>query len=168
MKNLKLFILTILFSFLLFSCTENKSDQKVVYLVRHAEKDLLDTTDNPALTKEGVERSNLLVETLKGIDIDRFYSTIYQRNVNTLKPLAEIYKKEIQIYEWHDWKPMLEDIKKSKQQNFIICGHGDNLLPMISYLGGVKPMKKLGHEEYDNLFKLIISHDTSLVEVIKY
>lgn len=39
---------------------------------------------------------------------------------------------------------------------------------MITYQGGVQPMEKLGHEEYDNLFKVIVSKDTTIVEVTKY
>ena len=170
MKNLKLVssLFIVLSSFIFISCSNTQTSSKVIYLVRHAEKDLTDTTDNPALTIEGIERSNQLVKTLGSIDLNGFYSTKYQRNLNTLKPLANSNQKEIQIYEWHDWKSMLEEIKKSKQKNFIICGHGDNLLPMIVDLGGTQPMGKLGHEEYDNLFKVVISSDKTVVEVIKF
>lgn len=170
MKSLKLVSTLFLFLSSIFfsSCSENPIEPKVIYLVRHAEKDLADTSNNPALTAAGVERSNQLVNILREANIDEFYSTKYQRNLNTIKPIATANQKEIQIYEWHDWKPLLEEIKKSKQDAFIICGHGDNLLPMITYLGGTLPMEKLGHEEYDNLFKVIVSEDKTVVEVTKY
>lgn len=170
MKNLKpvYLLIVVLFSVFMASCSNLDTDTKVIYLVRHAEKDLTDTTDNPALTVAGIERSNQLVKTLGVISINGFYSTKYQRNLNTLKPLANANEKEIQIYEWHDWKPMLVNIKKNEDNVFIICGHGNNLLPMITYLGATPPIDELGHHEYDNLFKVIISKDKTVVELIKY
>lgn len=67
MKSLKLVSALFLFlsSILFSSCSENPIEPKVIYLVRHAEKDLADTTDNPALTAAGVERSNQLVNILR-------------------------------------------------------------------------------------------------------
>lgn len=160
------FALVFTISFLFTSCSESLTHNKTIYLVRHAEKDLTDTTANPALTVEGIERADELAKLLDTASITAFYSTKYQRNVNTLQPLAN--KKEIQVYEWHDWEPMVEIIKKSTDQSIIICGHGDNLMPMITALGGVKPMEELGHEEYDNLFKVTRSKDQVKVEVIKF
>ena len=170
MKNLKKvsFIVFLIASLFFVSCSEELTEEKVIYLVRHAEKNLTDTTDNPDLTAEGVDRSNELVKVLNTIKIDNFYSTKYQRNMNTLQPLANFNSKEIKVYEWHDWEPMLEGIKKSKDKTFIISGHGDNLLPMIVYLGATQPIEKLGHEEYDNIFKVTLSNKDTVVEVIKY
>lgn len=162
------FTILLILSVFFISCSESLTQDKVIYLVRHAEKDLTDTTDNPALTADGIARSEELVNVLKAEKIDGFYSTKYQRNMNTLQPLAKLKSKDIQVYEWHDWEPMLEIIKKSTDETFIISGHGDNLLPMIVYLGAEQPLEKLGHEEYDNIFKVTLSNKDTLVEVIKY
>lgn len=159
--------LSLLFLRILTGCI-SESDKTIVYLVRHAEKNLTDTTDNPPLTTDGEKRAQQLVEEMKGIELAAIFSTEYDRNLNTVKPLAISRNIEIRTYSWHDWQPILDEIKKKSGENFLICGHGDNLLPMIEYLGGEKPLASLGKHEYDNIFKITLSDKKTEVEVIKY
>ncbi len=143
------------FTALLFSATNKKDDQtKYIYLVRHAEKDLKDTTDNPPLTPAGEERAQRLMKEFESIELDQIFSTRYQRNMNTVRPLAEKKNKSIEIYEWKDYENLVNKIKSSASQSILICGHGDNLIPIIELFGGKSPLKELGHFEYDKLFKI--------------
>lgn len=170
MKKLATIFYTLFIVVLIVSCDETEnSESQTFYLVRHAEKDLSDTTDNPALTQEGKDRAFQLVTVLKDVKIDAIYSTKFDRNINTVKPLVEKISKEIEIYEWHDWTPMLAKIKNEKSlETIVICGHGDNLLPMIAHLGGKKPQENLGHHEYDKIFKVVVYQDSTSVEVIVF
>jgi len=162
------YLLIVLLSLLIstISCNQNQTET-TLYLVRHAEKDTLNKGENPPLIKEGNQRAGRLKDLLKDEGIDQVYSTKYARNLNTVKPLLEFLNKEAQIYEYYDYHSSLDAIKASKKTT-LLCGHGDNLLPIISHLNGKPPYASLGQNEYDNLFKLTILADTTLVEVIKF
>ncbi len=161
----------ILLMLLLFLSCQDQST--TLYLVRHAEKEENNTMQNqnedPPLTLEGEQRAEKLKKLLADVSIDAVYSTSYQRNMNTVEPLAIDKNLSIQNYEWHQWSPMIEEILVSYQgKTVVICGHGDNLLPMIEYLDGKRPQESLGTHEYDKIFKVERQGDTALVEVIEY
>ncbi|MFN2428486.1 MAG: histidine phosphatase family protein [Cryomorphaceae bacterium] len=157
---LAVFILTAL-----WSC---QTDTQTIYLVRHAEKDLTDTTDNPALTEAGIARAQRLPGVVNTSDIDKIYSTKYRRNLNTVKPLADSLGIEIAIYEWYNWEPMLAEVRAAKKGAVLICGHGDNLLPMIEHLGATPPVDSLGKHEYDKIFKVRMNGDRADVKMLTY
>lgn len=149
MKKLLLLLIT---GFLL-SCQQDIN--RTVYLVRHAEKDLADKTDNPPLTQVGVQRALSLVDVLKEEEIAAIYSTPLQRTTQTVYPLSDFKKVKIEFYEWDDYNGLKKRIKNLKTQGaVVICGHGNNLLPMIKTLGSEPPLDSLGHEEYDKIFKV--------------
>lgn len=143
------------------------------YFVRHAEKvedNIVENhNDDPQLTAEGKLRAQKLREMLSTNKITAIYSTAFQRNLNTVKPLADFKNIEIQNYEWHGWQPMLDDAKTAYAGGTIlVSGHGDNLLPMIEYLNDKKPQEKLGSHEYDKIFKVESYPDTVLVTTLPY
>jgi len=160
------FILILVLLFTSVSCNQ-KQTETTLYLVRHAEKDTLDKGENPPLIEEGYQRAERLKDVLKNEGIEQVYSTKYDRNLNTVKPLLDLLKKEAQIYDWYDYHSSVDAIKVAGKTT-VLCGHGDNLLPIISHLNGKPPYASLGHNDYDNLFKLTILSDTTLVEVIKF
>lgn len=180
MKNLKkqnrihtYFLFFLLFLAGLIGCdqgsTKTTSDEKstIIYLVRHAEKDTTDKSDNPALTKEGEDRALKLLELIGNQPFKSIWSTPYQRNINTVKPIAEQQNITIQHYEWHEWKEEINSIKNTGNAH-IVCGHGDNLVHMIEHLNGTPPLPKVGSHDYSNIFKLEVLSDTCFVEWIKY
>lgn len=142
-------------------------DNQTVYLVRHAEKDTIDKSENPPLIEEGYARANRLLELLDTVNFSEVYSTKYDRNINTVKPLVDAKKIDLKIYEWHNWQADLDQIMRNEGV-YLICGHGDNLLPMIEYMGGKKPMEEMGHHEYKNLFKVVRKNGKVEVEVIEF
>lgn len=160
------FLIIILFTSTLISCN-NEKDQTIIYLVRHAEKDTTVDQYNPPLISEGVERSKHLAQELKDENITYIYSTKFDRTINTVKPLSKAINKDIHTYEYHKWQVMLDSLKTISGTH-VICGHSDNLLPMIEYLGADVGKEKLGHNEYDNLFKVTITKKAVRGEVIKF
>lgn len=140
---------------------------KTIYLVRHAEKDLTDTTGNPLLTREGKIRADKLKNILLEKGIETIYSTHYERNMNTVRPLANALELPIQNYRWTQWQSMVDSIQASDKETFLICGHGDNILPMIRALGAKPPLEKLQKHEYDKLF-IVTLGDTTLVQMKTY
>lgn len=150
------------------SCSNHQPECTTIYLVRHAEKDLTDSTDNPPLTIEGEARAQKLVKELSGVSFDGIFSTNLQRTMNTVLPIAN--KQDIQVvnYPYYQWQTMLDSLKITYQKYYLIGGHGDILLPMIEYLGAKKPQEELGANEYDKIFKVSISIDSSWVEVLLF
>lgn len=156
------------FGFILQNCGDTTQEITTIYLVRHAEKDLTDSTDNPPLTEVGYQRADNLATTLKDVHFNGLFSTDLHRTKNTLLPLAQQQNITIVDYPYYDWQTMLDSLKITYQKNYLIGGHGDNLLEMIDYLQARRPQPSLGKHEYDNIFKVSISKDSSWVDVIKY
>lgn len=161
-------ILGLVFVLSLNSCGDKEKEVTTLYLVRHAEKDLNDTTNNPPLTAIGYKRAERLALELQEITFDGVYSTNLQRTENTVLPLAKKQNLEINHYPYYQWHELLDTLKITYQKNYLIGGHGDNLLEMMDYLKARRPQPSLGTHEYDNIFKLSISIDSSWVDVIKY
>ena len=160
------FLSILILGIVIFSCS-TEEDETILFLVRHAEKDLTVDGDNPPLIEEGYQRAERLRDLLEKYEVKEVFSTSYDRNRNTIAPLVEAQNVPLSFYEWHEWHETIEDIKKQKGV-FVLCGHGDNLLPIITYLNGELPMEEIGHDDYENLFKLIITADTTYVDLIHF
>lgn len=162
------YILLITHLLLSLSSCEIEAKETVVYFVRHAEKDLTDTTENPPLTQIGYDRAQKLVTEFNDVEINAIYSTSFDRNMNTVKPLADQRKISILNYDWYEYHSVLDKIKGEVGNVYLICGHGDNILPMIEYLGGKRPIESLAKHEYDRIFKVVIAGEDVTVEMKQY
>ncbi|MGA0560596.1 histidine phosphatase family protein [Larkinella sp. VNQ87] len=159
MKRIYLF-LTLLIGLGFTACQSDNTQTTTVYLVRHAEKVQTDSTDsNPPLAPAGVVRAQHLAERLASVEFDAVYSTPFQRNINTVKPLADARSLTIQTYQWHDYDAIRQILTREKGKTLLFCGHGDNILPIIRNAGATPPLKKIGKEDYQHLFKLVIRPD---------
>ena len=155
--------------FLLASCQGVVEPSQIIYIVRHAEKDLSDPGDDPALTPAGEARADKLREMLKGEDIRVIYSTRFTRNVNTVLPLGEEIGTEVTIYEAHDWFRIVEEIRANPDAgNVLICGHGNTVLPMIKAFGLTPVVDSLGHDEYNKMFKIESWGDSVSLEMVVF
>lgn len=73
-----------------------------IYLIRHAQsagniEKRLTGRKEYVLTEQGKKQANQLASFFKEIKIDAFYSSPYQRTIDTIKPLANENKKEIYL-----------------------------------------------------------------------
>jgi 2,3-bisphosphoglycerate-dependent phosphoglycerate mutase len=101
--------------------------------------------------------------------VTAIYSTSFDRNILTVKPLAEAKKVDVLLYEWHNWQPMLRKVRRTgRGKTQVICGHGDNLLPMIEFLDGTLPLDSLGSYEYDKIFRVEYGRDSTSVTMTRY
>lgn len=148
---------------LLASCQSNSSQETTVYLVRHAEKEMTDpSAKNPPLTQAGLIRAQHLAQRLQSVPLDAIYSTSFNRNLNTVKPLAKEKELKVQTYSWHDYGEIRRILDHEKGKIILVCGHGDNILPIIKNAGAKPPLDSIGSEDYQYLFKLVIhTNDTA-------
>jgi broad specificity phosphatase PhoE len=129
----------------------------VVYLVRHAEKNLTNPEDkDPPLSQAGSTRAMHLAEKLKREKIDVIYSTSYQRTQSTVEPLALQKKIPVKTYQATDYVAIKELIQKDSGKTILICGHSNNLIPIIEALGAQPPAASISEDEYNHFFKVTI------------
>jgi 2,3-bisphosphoglycerate-dependent phosphoglycerate mutase len=163
------FLLSLLLTFLTLSTlSAQQKGITTVYLVRHAEKDLSNPGDkNPPLTEQGKIRAQHLAEKLKNDKIDVIYSTKFDRTMSTVTPLADQKKLQVKTYYGPDYEALKKSIEADKGKTIVVCGHSDNLLPIIKTLGATPPLEKIADTEYDNLFKVTISPEGKAVATVE-
>lgn len=146
-----------------------KTGTTIIYLVRHAEKVTSDPkNEDPELTPAGLKRAEDLKLYLRDEQIAAFFSTPYKRNKQTVAPIAQ--NRELEIYDAHDFKNLKARIMRDYSgQKVLVVGHSNTVLPIIEAFGGKKPVDQIADNQYDHLFKLIISPDgKAKVEALKY
>ncbi|PRY16536.1 histidine phosphatase superfamily protein (branch 1) [Pontibacter ummariensis] len=142
-----------------------------VYLVRHAEKDISNPSDeDPGLTPQGQHRAEALQALLEGQEVDALYATKYQRTKNTLKPLADARQLEIRQYEAHDFKGLKQQLLENHSgETVVVAGHSNTLLPIIEALGAKRPVPDVSDAQYDYLFTVTVTPEgTATVETDHY
>ena len=124
---------------------------KVIFLVRHAEKDTL-PEKNPILTDAGYERSYRLAQIFKKTRLDAIYSTLYNRTMHTVDSLATTKGLPTNIYQPKNLKQLGIDIKDSKEMNrVIISGHSNTTPAMANVLMDNKVIDSgFDESDYDN------------------
>jgi 2,3-bisphosphoglycerate-dependent phosphoglycerate mutase len=126
-----------------------KQGATTIILLRHAEKSSVGGND-PALSNEGMSRANLLSNLLSNINIDRIYSTPYQRTRQTVTPLA--MSKQLDIIEY----PAATTAEQMKQKiltdatgkTIVVVGHSNTIPELNKALGG-KPIT-ITETDFDN------------------
>lgn len=149
---MRILVAIIIMAFVGFSCS-NENDNKVIYMVRHAEKDVVPKND-PPLNTDGVIRSVDLASWFKDIKIDTVFSTDYVRMRETAKPLTEQQNLELSIYDAIDFDGFAKQLKKMKADTIVVVGHSNTILEQIEALGLDRPQKELNEKEYDKIFEL--------------
>ena len=138
-----------------------------IYLVRHAEKDLSDKSNrNPELTEKGIQRANDLAQTLSKVNIDAVYSTNYIRTIETAKPTAELFNKEIKIY---DWKSLDVDkiVKENLGNTILIVGHSNTTPVVANKLLDKELYHQIDDADYSNLYIITIINNNKSSILLK-
>ena len=155
--------------FLCLFCSISIFAQKqIVYIVRHAEKDLKDINQkDPNLSIEGQQRALNLSQILQKDKIDIAYTTPYKRTHQTLEPLVKA--KDITLIEYppQKQKDLVLSILNSKK-NAIIAGHSNTILELAKAFGGIPKIKEINEDDYSNLIKLTINGKKVRTKIKKY
>ncbi|WP_298540975.1 phosphoglycerate mutase family protein [uncultured Aquimarina sp.] len=155
-----LLLLLVSFSSCAQKAVENKNTTTTYILVRHAEKDLSDTTNrNPNLTEEGKKRSENLVKILADIKIDKVYSTNYARTLQTGEPISKNRNIEITLYDPRDlYNSAFQAQTKGKTS--IIVGHSNTTPAFVNKIIGQKKYNDIDEKDYTKLFIVKVTGDT--------
>lgn len=145
------------------------SQTSTYILVRHAEKDTsVKTNPDPALSKEGEQRANNLVDALKEYKIDAVYSTNYLRTKSTVAPAAKKFGQDIQTYNPRDAKAFNEQLLGMKGKTVLIAGHSNTVPGMVNLLLKEDRFRPLDESVYNKIFVVTVNGDKADVKVLEY
>lgn len=137
--------LSICFVLILAACNTTK-----IYVVRHAEKG--STGADPSLTAEGKKRAEDLKDVLHSDTLMGAFATQYQRTFETAEPTAIDQRITLRRYQADAGKPLLDSLGHVKKKSFLVVGHSNTLLPMITSIGLHPSISEIPDTDYDNLF----------------
>jgi len=160
-----LLILPFLFAILISGCAAMHSKPgttTTVILIRHAEKD-----EKGFLSGKGHEHAKALVEAVKNLSVQEIYSPNLDRNIDTVRPLAEHLGIDITLTPTIS-VPLVGNICEE-----ILTEHAGNVVLWVGNVSGNLQLiyKRLGGEgtgpvEYGQLFILTIP-DNGSTHVVK-
>lgn len=129
-----------------------------IFLVRHAEKDIVTDASDPSLTPCGQQRAEHLSSFLGEVNIEAVYHTGYARTKATARPTAQ--SKEIQVEEYSDYNlRQFSKLLLERKQNALVVGHSHTTGVLAGLLAG----EEVGHidlETYDHIY-LVVIQDSS-------
>lgn len=138
-------------------CLASVAHGQTWYLLRHAEK-AEDGSADPVLTSQGQQRAEQLASLLSAANIEKIYSTDYQRTQLTVAPLARHLGLTVTSYD----PRQLDELAKTLQTegvNALVVGHS-NTTPMLLQLLSGQPAERLDEVDFDNLYQ-VVAHDQS-------
>ncbi len=143
--------------------------QRAVIVIRHAEK--ISGSDE-RLSDAGHARAARLAAMLKDAGVTAIYSTDTERTRDTVKPLADLLKLPVQIYDVGSQKVDAKGFAlRMRQQHLdqivLIVGHSNTVPALIRALGCQETVT-IGPDEYDNLFIVIPHGKTASLVRLRY
>ncbi len=122
---------------LLLAATPSVVAQRAVIVVRHAEK--VDQSADAALSEAGHARARALAALLAKAGVTAVYATQYQRTVQTVQPLADALKLEVQTVPADDTEGLVERLRSRHGSDVVLVAGHSNTVPEI--------LARLGHTE---------------------
>lgn len=135
------------------------AEQCTIYLVRHAEKQLIAGEKDPPLAAQGQQRALALAARLAesgstpAAAIDRLYATGFRRTQLTLAPLAAALGKTVQIYDARQSAAFLTNLLATGCHGaLIVAGHSNTLPELLRAAGIDEPATEFDESRYGELF----------------
>ncbi|MFT5818782.1 MAG: 2,3-bisphosphoglycerate-dependent phosphoglycerate mutase [Crocinitomix sp.] len=119
--------------------------------VKHAEKELVGS--DPELTAEGVERADKLAYILSENELDRVYSTDFNRTMQTATPTATDQGLTVTTYGGFEHDLVIDDVLENLTGGkVLIVGHSNTVPNFLNALTGSSSYMDISEEVFDNLF----------------
>jgi broad specificity phosphatase PhoE len=158
---LKNVLLAFTFILILGACTSPNSP-KTIYIVRHAEKQLVG--DDPELAYVGGVRAKKLAQILADQEIKHIFSTDYKRTRLTAEPAAQAVGVEIQTYDPKNNDALVEQLR-SLDGNILVVGHSNTVSQLANvFVGDGEKFADLTDLEYDFIYVVTLEKNGSKVE----
>lgn len=147
------------------------AQKKTIVLVRHVEKDISATADktDPELSQAGRDRALLMVKAVGKYKPDAIYSTNFKRSRESVKPLAEKRKKDIQIYDASNQQKLVDEVMASKFKKFVIVGHSNTTPALANLFTKKEVFKQVPDTEYSVIWVIRMKNGVlEKVEILTY
>ena len=135
-------------------------------LVRHAEKDLTQSTADPDLSQEGKDRALNLVKMLNQTEIQAIYSTDFKRTKQTVDPTATAKSLSVNIYDPRQTGEIDIMLQKHAGQTLLVSGHSNTIPAFVNYLIGLEKYKPMGDGEYGNIIIVSVAQRGEKAKVV--
>jgi broad specificity phosphatase PhoE len=136
----------------------------VLYVVRHAEKDLAVPAD-PPLTPAGRSRADALARLLRDVPLAGVHSTATARTRATAGPAAAGHALSVATYD--DPAPLVAALRAAGGAHLVV-GHSNTIDAIVTLAGGAGGAP-VGDGEYDRLY-VVVAPDAGPVvtQVLRY
>ncbi len=142
---------TILINIIDTVVVENDEEVTTFILIRHAE--ILDDSNDPGLTEEGIARTERLIEMLSVLDLDRVYTTNFNRTTQTALPVAESQDLALSTYGGFDHNFVIDDILDNEKGGIVfIVGHANTTPNFLNALSGTTDYNQIAEDVFDNFY----------------
>ncbi|MBX2967158.1 MAG: histidine phosphatase family protein [Cyclobacteriaceae bacterium] len=160
----KLLLFSILFFFTLILTAQDNLTTFI--LVRHGEKAVDKSTNDPDLSPEGKKRAERLAALLNEGEVNAIYSTPYKRTRQTVEPLATA--KDLTI---HDYAPNKEAaidamLAEHRGGTIVVAGHSNTIPWFANKLLGAEKYQPWEEDDYDNVWIVTVSEKGKLVKLV--
>ena len=135
------------------------ADNRLIILVRHAEKAESPAAD-PSLSPAGEIRATALISTLNRTPLSQLIATQYQRTQQTLTPIAQARHLPVTVVP--ATKAIATHVQQIAEQvyavkgNTLIAGHSNTVPLIIKALGGPE-IPAISEDDYGQLFLLSLN-----------
>lgn len=135
-------------------------DSTVVVLVRHAEKAVVDPSNNdPPLSEAGAARAVALREALDGMHFHAVIATERQRTQATAAPLMEAHGLTPEIVSLRHGAAHVDSVAAAVRRHaghtVLVVGHSNTVPAIVHALGGPR-LPDLCDPQYASLFVLVL------------
>lgn len=124
-------------------------------LLRHAEKDMKQSTNDPDLSEAGKKRAERLASMLDKTNVTAVYSSDYKRTRQTVQPLAQRKGLVVQTYIPNKEDDIDRILATNTGGTVVVAGHSNTIPQFVNYLLGEPKYHTFEDGEYGNL--LIVS-----------
>jgi len=151
----------------LFVTVDAAAQDKIIVLVRHAEK--VDASADPELSAEGKDRAQKLAKKVGKYRPKEIYSTDFKRTRDTVQPLATKRRVQIQTYDPRQPQALADKILKSGHKRILVSGHSNTVPGLANLLGKKELFKNLDDSEYGAIWVIRIKKgQVQKVEILSY
>ena len=133
---------------------ESAPSSTVIYLIRHAEK--ADAGPNPNLSQAGLVRANQWTTILNDVSFEAFYSTNFNRTLQTIQPTATQNGKEVTVYDYSNFA-LADVVEAHEGKNVMIVGHSNTIPPLINAYLGADVYPEMPETEFGYLYIIRVS-----------
>jgi len=127
--------------------------QKLVFVVRHAERADAGMQANPPLSVAGEARAQKLAVMLADAGVKDIFATELKRTQDTAKPLVVKTGVAVEQVAAADTALLIAKIKSHPNDVVLVVGHSNTLPAILKALAGVDV--SIADNEYDNLFVVV-------------